>query len=289
MMSLTYIIIWTVFFGCIAFAVVFMEVFSYQFFRYALIVAFLSSLLFAVLSFIVVSRRLSFLAVGTEHAAFGAVGLARILNLPDFPVTFIVCILLTVLAGRRSRLSSDAHTGIIFSSSMAVGMILLALSSGSAGTFNLTAFLFGNILGISFPFLVFAFILTAFILVLLLPAFGKILYLSFDRDGAEVAGARADLWDMIVYASLSAGVVLGIKLVGVLLVAALTVLPASFALLWGRGVKSSLWAALLYTLFCFYLGIFLSVFLDIPPGALIVVLAAGIYFIAKFIVERRYI
>lgn len=267
-----------------------MEIFSYSFFRCALGAAFLLALLFSLLSFIVVSRRLSFLALGTEHAAFGAAGLAQILALPAFPVTFVFCIVLTVIAGRRSRASSaDAQSSLIFAAAMAGGMVLLALSGrmGRGGAFNLTSFLFGNLLGLDTAFLLFAAAVTALILAALLPALGKIFYLSFDRDAALVSGTPADFWDTLVYASLSAGIVLGMKLVGVLLVSALAVLPASFALLFGRGLKFSMAVSFIYTLFCLYGGLGLSLLFDLPPGAAVVLLAAFIYFCAKYLIFRR--
>ncbi|MGL5721674.1 MAG: metal ABC transporter permease [Brevinema sp.] len=261
------------------------ELFSYAFFRNALVAAFVLSLLFSILSFIVVSRRLSAIVIGTEHAAFGTAGLAYLLGIPSFPVTFVLCILITSITGLRSRNAPDSSINLLFTTVMAGGTLLLSYAAqmGRSGGFNLTAFLFGNLLGINTGFLIFTIAVATLILGLVLPALGKILYLSFDHDGAFVAGASTVFWDLVVYASLSAALVLGMRLVGVLLIAALAILPASFSLLWSKGLKQSVWISFLFTLFIFYGGITLSVLYDLPPGATVVALGAVIYFVAQLI------
>lgn len=254
---------------------------QFAFFRYAIEISIILSLLFALISFIILVRRLSFLAIGTEHAAFGGVGLAQITGLPVFPTTTIFCALVTVIAGQTHKKQSDAGTSLFFSGSMALGMILLSLSHKNS--FNLVSFLFGDLIGITIYDLWFSLGITCLILLILLPAMGKILYISFDRDSAIISGLKIKFWDTIVYIALSISIILGIRLVGVLLVAAMTVLPASFALLWQKKVLTSLIIAFIFSLISMIGGILLSAILDIAPGALIVVIAVIIYFIGKII------
>ncbi|MGL5255180.1 MAG: metal ABC transporter permease [Brevinema sp.] len=265
------------------------ELLSYSFFQNALIAAFVLSLLFSILSFIVVSRRLSAIVIGTEHAAFGTAGLAYLLGVPSFPVTFVLCILITSITGLRARRAPDSSINLLFTTVMAGGTLLLSYATqiGRGGGFNLTAFLFGNLLGINTGFLFFTIAVAILILLMILPALGKILYLSFDHDGAFVAGASTVFWDLVVYASLSAALVLGMRLVGVLLIAALAILPASFSLLWCKGIKQSVWISFAFTLFIFYMGIFLSTLYDLPPGAVIVALGATLYFISQQILNIK--
>ncbi|SFB71938.1 zinc transport system permease protein [Brevinema andersonii] len=260
---------------------------QFSFFRYAVGISFVLSILFALISFIIVVRKLSFLAVGTEHAAFGGVGLAKFLGWNVFPVTLGFSMLLTVLAGlssKKSHLTPETNTSLLFSAAMAFGTMLFSLNRGSG--FNLMGFLFGDIIGITHTDLITAVILTSIVIFIIVPAFGKIIYLSFDRQGAIVAGANSDLWDTLVYAALSASIVLGIKLVGVLLVAAMTVLPAAFALLWKKNTIRTLMIAFCFTLFSMLTGVLLSFVWDIAPGSLIVAVAVVIYFAACQLVRQ---
>lgn len=247
-----------------------------SFFYYALWISVVLSLLFALVSFILVTKRLTFLAIGTEHAAFGGVGLAKIFGWDQFLTTTIFCSVITVFAGRSHTKSSDMGISMLFSGAMAFGMILLSIDGG--GGFNLMGFLFGDLIGITLEELLFSSVITGLILLIVLPALGKILFLIFDRDLAIVQGVHASFWDTVIYIVLSVSIVLGIKLVGILLVAAMTVLPATFSLLWHQNVWKTLMIAFVFSLCTMVGGIVLSFIWDVAPGPLIVALAVLCYF-----------
>jgi len=254
---------------------------QFAFFRYAIGISFILSLLFALISLIILIRRLTFLAIGTEHAAFGGAGLADIMGLPSFPITLIFCTVITNIAGQTHKKQAEAGTSLFFSGAMALGMILLAFNKNNS--FNLINFLFGDLIGVTKFDLIISCSITFIILLLLLPAMGKILYISFDRDSAIISGLNVKLWDTLIYSALSISVILGIRLVGVLLVAAMTVLPATFALLWKRKVFYTILIAFFFSIFSMISGILLSVQFDIAPGPLIVTVAVLVYFMGKLI------
>ncbi|MGL4366867.1 MAG: metal ABC transporter permease [Brevinemataceae bacterium] len=262
------------------------ELWSFSFFRYTVGVSVVLSVLFALVSCIIVARRLTFLAIGTEHAAFGAVGLAQVLNTPVFPTTVIFCMLITVFAGRMYKKNSDLGTNLLFSAAMAFGMIALSISKRQS--FNLMNFLFGDLIGVTREYFIFALVVAVIILLILTPAFGKIVYLSFDFDSAVVSGVKVGFWDTIVYIALALSIIIGIQLVGVLLIAAMSVLPAAFALLWKKNMNATLLIAFLFNLASMFLGIFMSVIFDVAPGALIVLNALLLYFISKILLKYAY-
>jgi zinc transport system permease protein len=68
-------------------------------------------------------------------------------------------------------------------------------------------------------------------------------------------------------------------MVGIILVSALVVLPASFGMLISRNYRNVILASVIFTLLTIIGGLFLSYFLDSPAGATMVVLGAAIYFI----------
>ena len=258
--------------------------FQYSFFNYAIGISIVLSLLFALVSFIIVTRKLTFLAIGTEHAAFGGVGLANFLQIDQFFTTMIFCAFVTVFAGRSHSKVSDMGISMLFSGAMAFGMILLSIDGGS---FNLLSFLFGDLIGVTAREFLFTTIATIVIFAIVLPNISKILFITFDRDTAEVSGVNVDFWDTIIYIILSVSIILGIKLVGVLLVAAMTVLPAAFALLWQKTTTITFIISFLFSMLVMVGGIILSFYLDIAPGALIVSLAVILYFVARLIQKLK--
>ncbi|MGL4394170.1 MAG: metal ABC transporter permease [Brevinema sp.] len=256
--------------------------FEFEFFRNAIMISLILSFLFTLISFIIVTRRLSFLAIGTEHAAFGGMGLANFLGWDPFLTTSVFCAALTIIAGKTHKKSADTGTSLFFSGAMALGMVLLAINTDN--TFNMMGFLFGDLVGITSQDLLIGAIVTILVYAFFLPLSGKILYISFDRDSALVSGVRAGLLDTIIYGALSVSIILGIRLVGVLLVAAMTILPASFALLWQKNLTITLIISFFYTIFSMVMGILLSIQFDVAPGALIVLTAVIVYLFSKFII-----
>lgn len=258
--------------------------FQFSFFTNAIIIAILLSIIFALISFFIVTKKLSFLTVGTEHASFGGVGLAALMGWDQLITTIIFCTCITVFAGHTHKKSSELGLSLLFTISMALGFIMLSFAPNNS--FNLQSFLFGDVLAISSKEIISTIIFIVIVLTIILPNLHKIFFIIFDSDIAFVSGIKVDFWNTILYIILSISIILGIKLVGVLLVTAMTLLPAMFALLLKQNIWKSLVIAFLFTMISMVGGIFLSVYWDIVPGALIVMIATTIYFSTKILVAN---
>ncbi len=126
------------------------ELFRLQFFQNAFIMSLLLGVLFGILSFFVVLRKMSFLGAGIAHTAFGGVALGVLVGLDPYLTALAFCVAAAILIGklvRFGRISYDMGIGIFFSFSMALGAIFLSLKKGY--TFDLMSYLFGNILAVN--------------------------------------------------------------------------------------------------------------------------------------------
>ena len=256
------------------------------FFANALVMGFLVSITFGLLSFFVVLRKMSFLGTGIAHTAFGGVALGVLLGFNPFVTSLFFCAVTSLLIGklvRYGRISYDSSIGIFFSLSMAMGAIFLSLKDDY--NFDLMGYLFGNILGIN-PL---DNIVAGITLLLFLPFLGiyfqRILFMTFDEEVAVVSGIRTDILDTMLLLFLAGIIVVSIKIVGIILVSAFVVLPASFGMLIFNDYRRVIAAGIVYTLISMTAGLFLSYFLDTPAGATIVVWAALLYFIS-LVVKR---
>ena len=257
-----------------------------DFFANALIMGFLVSITFGLLSFFVVLRKMSFLGTGIAHTAFGGVALGVLLGFNPFVTSLFFCAVASLLIGklvRYGRISYDSSIGIFFSLSMAMGAIFLSLKDDY--NFDLMGYLFGNILGIN-PL---DNIVAGITLLLFLPFLGiyfqRILFMTFDEEVAVVSGIRTDILDTMLLLFLAGIIVVSIKIVGIILVSAFVVLPASFGMLIFNDYRRVIAAGIVYTLISMTAGLFLSYFIDAPTGATIVVWAALLYFIS-LVVKR---
>ncbi len=256
-----------------------LDLLSMEFFRNALIMALLLSVLFGVLSFFVVLRKMTFLGAGIAHTAFGGVALGVFFGTDPFIAALAFCVATALLIGkivRHGNVSYDAGIGIFFAFSMALGALLISLRR--AYTFDLQGYLFGNIQGVNVTDIA----VTAAVMLLFLPFIAlyihRILFMTFDEEVAAVSGVKTGTLDTVLLVFLAVIIVISIKIVGIILVSALVVLPASFGLLITNDFRKVVLWGVIFTSAVMGGGLFISYYT--PPGATMVTLGTAVYLTA---------
>ncbi len=264
------------------------ELFGMHFFRNAFFMSLVLGVLFGTLSFFVVMRRMSFMGAGVAHTAFGGVAVGVFFGIDPFLSSLVFCIVAALLIGklvRHGKISYDTSIGIFFSFSMALGAILIALRKEY--TFDLMGYLFGNILGVSRTDTMLGIVALLLFIPFIYFYLHRILFMSFDEEVAIVSGVHTGLLDTVLLVFLATIIVVSIKIVGIILVSALVVLPASFGLLFTKDFRKVLVWGVAYTITNMIGGLYLSYFLDTPAGATIVAAGTLVYF-AGLIARRIY-
>ncbi|MBN2077814.1 MAG: metal ABC transporter permease [Spirochaetes bacterium] len=257
------------------------ELFNLDFFRNAFIMSLVLGILFGILSFFVVMRKMSFMGAGIAHTAFGGVALGVLIGVNPFFTSLAFCVAAAILIGKLVRLgkiSYDMGIGIFFAFSMALGAIFLAMKKGYA--FDLMSYLFGNILGVTRADIIIALatllLFSAFVLLFM----NRVLFMIVDEEVAKVSGVRTGALDTCLLVFLAGIIVISIKIVGIILVSALVVLPAGFGLLVSRDYRRVIPAGMLFAVTVMAGGLVLSYYLDLPTGATIVTAGTLLYFIS---------
>ena len=126
-----------------------MEMFTYDFGIAALLGGIFSAISTSMLGNIVVLRKMAFLGSGIAHLTFVGIGLALITGMDPLMTSLIVGVSSAVLLGYLSRkgVHEDIGIGVLFSTSMALGIVLIPLSK--TDTSRVMAYLFGDILALS--------------------------------------------------------------------------------------------------------------------------------------------
>ncbi len=252
-------------------------IFGMPFFQNALIGGTLIVLMLSVLSFFVVLRRISFIGVGISHSALGGVAIGLALGASITLTATIYCIGVAMLIGlisRRSQVREDAAIGITFSGSMALGIVLISLVQTQH--LSLFSYLFGSILSITRSDIYVILGYCAATLFLILSLFKPLLHVSFDEEVAQVRGIPVALLHYLLLILISLAVVASIKLVGIILVAALLVLPAASAFQIARTYRTVVGFAILFGLVSLFSGLLFSYRYDLPSGPSIVLSASVI-------------
>jgi zinc transport system permease protein len=232
----------------------------------------------SVLSVFVVLKKVSLLGDGLAHASYGGLALGLYLGVPPLWVGSIVAVLSALgitKSQRTKRIPGDAAVALFLVLGLGAGTVLISLS-GSYGL-NLQSLLFGSILLVT-PEQIYealGFLVVALSLVFTL--FKELAFITFDETQAMAAGIRTWLYDYLFSVLAGVTVIISIPVVGVLLIAALLVLPGLASLQVSRSLRQSVILSLVFGVLSVILGLLGSIILDTASGAMIVIAALGIF------------
>ena len=242
--------------------------FSYQFMVRALIVGVLVSLCAALLGVSLVLKRYSMIGDGLSHVGFGALAVATALGMAPMAVTIPVVVAAAFLLLRLSstgRLKGDAAIAMISTGSLAVGVIVLSLSTGMTSDVN--NYLFGSMLAMSEGDVTLSLILGAAVLTLFLVFYRRIFAVTFDETFARATGGHAEACNMLLALLTAVTIVLGMRVMGTMLI----IFPALTAMRVCRSFKSVTLCAAAVSVVCFFVGLCASYLLSTAAGATVVV------------------
>lgn len=190
----------------------------------------LMGLLGGLLGSFVTLRQLSFFSHAVGHAALVGLAMGVLLQINPtwmlLPFTLVFGLAVLYLID-QTDLSSDNILSIVLSGALAIGVILSSLIQGYRG--NLMGALFGDILAIDWIDLVIVSLLLLGAAVFLLSTLRQQILLTLNADVANVQGVPVQLYRYLFVMLLSLAVAISIKAVGILLVNAFLVIPASTA------------------------------------------------------------
>ena len=239
-----------------------------------------------ILGTLVVLRRLAFATHAFAVGAFPGVVVAAGIGVSAFLGGVVAALLLAgalAALGRRRDLDAAAATGILLAGALALGSLLVS-DVYDAGA-EVDTLLLGSLFGVGDADLVRAGVVLVLVAAALAVQGRGWLLLAFDADNARALGVRRGPHDLVLLALLALTVVAAVDAVGALLAASLLVIPAAAARLLTRRALPAMAVASGLALAAATGGILLSYHLDAPPGATVVLVAAGLFALAA--VARR--
>jgi zinc transport system permease protein len=259
---------------------------AFPFMQNALLACLLASLACGIIGSYIIHNRLTFLAGGISHAAYGGIGIAMYFHLPLMPCVLIFTLSASMLLGAvswrqkdKNEENPDTAIGVLWAAGMALGIILIELTPGYAG--ELMGFLFGSILAVPAGDLAAMAFFDCILLLALCFFYQGLWAISLDREFAQARGLPVRRLYMLLLCLTAITVVMLIRVVGLILVLALLTIPPFLAMRLCRSLHSAMLTAGLLSL-CFCLGgLWLSWITDTSSGASIIAVAALAYFFAQ--------
>jgi zinc transport system permease protein len=249
----------------------FLELFTFGFFRNAMLTALFASVSGGIIGTYVVTRRIVFISGGITHASFGGIGLAFLLGFNPLlgAVLFAVFSALGIqFFSHKFQVREDSSIAIWWAFGMALGIIFVFLTPGY--TPNLMSYLFGNILTVTKQELQIMLALLVLLVTVFRIFFRKILYISFDEEFARISGLRVSLYNYGMIILVALVVVMNIRAVGIILVLAQLTVPQATANLFSKDYRQIMILSVIFGLVGTLSGLFISFYLNIPSGATII-------------------
>src|SRR5438874_12529972 len=208
---------------------------------------------------------------------------------PHAPVVYWISLAFTFLGAavfatirvKRARIPQEAIIGICYA--VASAAAILAMSKATSESEHLKDMLVGNILAVSWPEVRKTALLYGAIGIFHFLFRKKFLTISMNHAKAEQSGIHVRFWDFLFYASFGFVVTSSVAIAGVLLVFCFLIVPSVGAMLFADRIGTRLAIGWTMGTLASALGCYLSVQLDTPTGATIVVTFGAILVLMFFL------
>ena len=270
---------------------------AFPFVRNACIAGLLSSVLFGVLGAIVTVKRIAGLAGAISHAVLGGNGIALYLSatnkVPGLTPMMGAIVFALLAAGiigvvsLKAKQREDTVIQAIWAIGMSIGVLFMAKTPGYTDP---SSYLFGNILLISNQDLVLLALLDIMVVFLAWRFYPQIEASSFDEEFAQVRGIPTQKVFLLILAITSVAVVLLQTFVGIVMVIAMLTLPAGTAGYWAKNLAAMMGLGTLFSALFSFGGLAAGWMLDVPVGAMVVVLSGGVFLgtaLTTLLMKRR--
>jgi zinc transport system permease protein len=261
-----------------------MSILEYDFMRYAFAAGAVVGLLAPAVGFFLVQRRMSLIGDGIGHVAFAGVAAGYLLGISPVGTALVTAVIGAVAIEwlrSKHRTAGDQALALLFYTGIAAGVVMI--SAAGALDANLFSFLFGSILTVTRGDLVLVVVLGAAGLALIGTLYRALLAASLDEDGARVAGVPVGLLNIALAALAAVTIAVSMRIVGILLIAALMVLPVIAASRIAWSVRSAMLLAMAIGVGSVFAGLTISYYADLAPGGAIVLVAAGCFALAQVV------
>ena len=258
------------------------DLLQYAFFQNALLGSLLTAIACGIVGTYIVSRRLVFITGGITRTSFGGLGIGFYAGVNPILTALIFSVMSAFgveWVSRKQGIREDSAIAGFWSLGMALGVIFIFLTPGFAP--NLSAYLFGNILTISYTDILWIGVLATVLIIFFLLFHREILYVAFDNDFAVTQRLPVKLVEYTMMFFIAVTIVLSIRLVGIMLLMSMVTIPQiTINLFTSNFNKIILGSVVLGFLGCLA-GLILSYFLNVPSGAFIILVLIIFFLVAK--------
>ncbi|MFP4590123.1 MAG: metal ABC transporter permease [Halobacteriales archaeon] len=241
-----------------------------------------------------VHREMALIGETLAHTAFAGVAVGLLFaEATGWNVSLLISALVVAVLGafgvealaRRTDAFGDVPIAIMLTGSFAVGTILIGFGDGLTAI-SVDSFLFGNIAFVTVDGARLMAVMTVAVVAVIAVAHRPLTFITFDQEAARVARLNVRWYNAVLIVATAVVVVGAMQILGIILVAAMLVVPVAAASQLARSFHESILLAILIGEVAVVLGFVLSLEWGVPAGGTIVVVAIGWYLLAVLLGRR---
>ena len=260
--------------------------FELEFMRRALVAGIAVGIFAPMIGTFLVQKRMSLIGDGIGHVAFAGVGAGLIAGI--WPIWTALAFAIAGALGvewlrSRRKASGDLALALFFYSGIALGVVLVSLGGGLNA--SLLTYLFGQPLTVNDSELVVILTLGVVIVASMLALRRVLFAVVTDEDWSRVSGLPVGFVNNVLAVLTAVAVVAAMRIVGILLIAAMMVLPVASGQILARSFGSTLRWSIAVSVGSVIAGLAVSRIWGTAPGGTIVLIAAAVFAVVS--VARR--
>lgn len=245
--------------------------FQFEFMRNAIAAGVIISLLCPVIGLFIVLRRNSMIGDTLSHSSFAGVAIGLVSGidpiLSSFVFTSLCALLIEFLRGYFKKYA-ELVMSIVLTLSLGIAIVLISTGKSTA---KVTSFLFGSILTVSRADLLVMFIVGAICLVIVAIMYNKLMYVTFDEEGAKISGINVKLINYVFTLLVGATISMSIMIMGLLVISSIIVVPVATAMQLELNFKKTMIFSIIFGFIDIMVGLISSYYINSAPGGTIAI------------------
>ena len=236
----------------------------------------------------VVLRGLAFLGDALAHGVIPGIALAVLWGFSPILGALVAAAAMSALVGvvsNRTGVREDTAIGLLFVGMLSLGVVIVSQARSFA--VEVTALLFGDVLGVSTGDIRSQLLATAIVVATTVLFYRPFLALTFNRDKAQTLGMRPRLAQTFLLALLALSIVASFQAIGTLLVFGLLVGPPATASLMARRVPVIMLTSILLGAVAVVAGLLVSFYYGTAGSATIAGFSVAQFFLVLAVRETR--
>ncbi len=241
-----------------------------------------------------VHREMALIGETLAHTAFAGVAVGLVVSsMTGWSGSLLLVALVVGILGalgvqwlaERTDTYGDVPIAIMLTGSFAVGTLIISYGRGMTG-FNVEGYLFGNISVVTPSGARLMAVISVVVVLVTVATYKQLLFITFDEQAARVARLNVTWYNTLLIVMTAVVVVGAMQILGVILVAAMLVVPVATATQVAHSFRETLTLSILVGQVAVIGGFALSISQGLPTGGSIVVVAIACYLLAIFASSR---